>query len=452
MHGNPLLPSHYKTDKGAPALCMSRTRRLLVGATSAILGKGAVLLTSVASIPIMVRYLGAEQFGVWMTISTAVSTLLILDLGIASALVNFISEAYAKDDREHASIYSTTAFGIMLVLALVLAGIACWIWPHLNWVSMFHLTSTEEVPIVSHAWAAAVTVILLGMPASLAVKVLGGYQELHSANIFMASGSFSSLILIIVMVRYNAGLVALVATSSAAMVGANLLCLLWLWLFHKPWLFPRVAHLSRSAARAMVQSGAGFFVLQIAALLAFNTDNLIVTHYLGSAQVASYSVAWRLASFAYIGQSLVAPALWPAYSEAFSRNDLPWVRQTFRRTMWTTMVIALAYCLVIGFAGRWIILLWASRAAVPTEHLMLLMCAWVLLNTSMNNTATLLSGKGQTRLWAGTSLISAALNVGLSIYWVQRIGAEGVVLGTIVSYLLVLVLPQIWQCHRLLKV
>ena len=430
---------------------MSRTRRLLVGAVSTIVGKGAVFLASVASVPIMLRYLGAEQFGIWMTISTVVTTLLVLDLGIASALVNFISEAYAKDDREHASTYSTTAFATVCIVALLLGLVARIVWPHLHWASLFHLTTPAEIPLVSHAWAAAVAVFLVGMPAGLAIKILGGYQELRSANLFAAAGSLGSLVVIVVLVRLHAGFVLLVAGSFAALVGANLLCLLWLWLFHKPWLFPRISHFSPGAARQMMTAGTGFFVLQISALLAFNSDNLVVTHYLGPAQVASYSVAWRLAGFASIAQSVIAPAVWPAYAEAFARGDMPWVRQTFRRILWTTMLVASAFALLFAFAGRWIIRLWAGPAAVPSEPLMLLMCVWVLISTLMSNTSIILTGKGDTRLWAVTSLLSAALNIALSIFWVQRIGAAGVILGTIVSYLLVLVAPQIWQCFRLLQ-
>jgi len=38
-----------------------------------------------------------------------------------------------------------------------------------------------------------------------------------------------------------------------------------------------------------------------------------------------------------IAQTLISPALWPAFSEAFARNDLAWVRRTFLRTLWITM-------------------------------------------------------------------------------------------------------------------
>jgi len=438
-------------NSGAPSVASGRTRRLIEGTLATMLSKGVVLAVNAISIPIVVRYLGAESFGVWVTISTALSMLLLLDLGVANSLTNFISEAYAAGDRDHASVYSTTALGIMVIFALFLGGIAWWIWPHLNWEHLFHLSSPTASSTVGRAVAVAVTIFLVGLPAGLAPKILGGYQELRLANLFATTGSICSLIAIIVLVRLHAGLVALVAAPSAAFVGANLLCLIWIWLFHKPWLSPRLSRITGSATRRMMQTGSEFFVLQLAGLVVFNSDNLVVTHYLGPAQVTSYSVAWRLVSYAAVAQTLISPALWPAFSEAFARGDMQWVRNTFRRTMLLTMGSVLAFCLIFAWGGRTIIRIWASSAAVPTEGLLLLMCVWILISTFMNNTATVLVAKGQTRLQAWCSLGAAAINLALSIYWVQRIGAIGVILGTIVSYLLVLVIPQTMLCYSILS-
>ncbi len=426
-------------------------RRLKQGAASSLISKGVVLAVSAISIPITVRYLGAEDFGVWVSISTTLSMLLVLDFGVANSLTNFVSEAYARDDRDHASTYTTTALGVVLVVALLLGCLAWWIWPLLHWDRLFHLSSAAEAPRVGRAVAAALAIFLVGLPAGLAPKILGGYQELRTANLFTALGSLLNLLSIILVAHFHEGLVALVTASSAALVGANLLALFWIFFFHKPWLAPSLKHVNGVAARRMMQSGSEFFALQIAGLIAFNSDNLVVIHYLGPAEVAAYSVAWRLVGYAAIAQTLITPALWPAFSEAFSRGDLSWIRDTFRRTMILTMAIAVSASLLFALVGRWIIRIWATRAAVPTQGLLLLMCVWVLISTFMNNTATVLVAKGETRLLAGLGLAAAVLNLGLSIYWVQRIGAPGVVLGTIVSYLILLVGPQTLACVRALK-
>jgi O-antigen/teichoic acid export membrane protein len=74
-----------------------------------------------------------------------------------------------------------------------------------------------------------------------------------------------------------------------------------------------------------------------------------------------------------------------------------------------------------------------------------------MLSTFMSNTAIVLVAKGKTQLLAWRGLAAAALNIGLSIYWVKRIGAPGVILGTIVSYLLVLFIPQTMSCYHVLR-
>ena len=416
-----------------------------------MLSKGVALLANFVSIPIAIRYLGAESFGVWMTISSGLSMLLLLDLGVANSLTNFISEAYARDDREHASAYATTALAMMVALAAVLGAGAWLAWPMLHWERLFRLSSAAEAATAARAVAAAFCVFLLGLPAGLAAKILGGYQELRSANLFVTGGSLLNLAAISALVRARAGLVALTVASSAALVGANLLCLVWIWCFRKPWLLPRPGHIQRIAAGRMMRSGSEFFIMQVSSLAAFNSDNLVLMHYLGPAQVASYSFAWRLTGFATIAQSMLAPALWPAFSEAFARGDMDWVRRTFWRMLGITMGTALIFALVFAFAGRWLIRVWAGEAAVPSEALLLLMCAWILISIFMGNTANILMAKGETRMQAWCALGGAAANLGLSIFWVQRIGAPGVILATIVSFLVVGVVPQTWTCLRILK-
>jgi O-antigen/teichoic acid export membrane protein len=93
----------------------------------------------------------------------------------------------------------------------------------------------------------------------------------------------------------------------------------------------------------------------------------------------------------------------------------------------------------------------ASGAAVPTQELLLLMCVWVMLSTFMSNTAIVLVAKGKTQLLAWCGLAATVLNIGLSICWVGRIGAPGIILGTIVSYLFVLVIPQTMSRYHVLR-
>ena len=122
----------------------------------------------------------------------------------------------------------------------------------------------------------------------------------------------------------------------------NLVALVATLLWFKPWLRPRLSLLQWTQARELLVSGSGFLLIQIAGAVVFSSDNVVVSHYLGAAQVTPYNVTWRFVGLAAMMQSLIFPALWPAYAEANARDDYGWVRRTFRFTMQATLALDLA--------------------------------------------------------------------------------------------------------------
>lgn len=454
-----VLPIHdvrrQSVDSGrtsADALQRPRTRRVFEALISAIFGKGIVLLVNAASVPIAIRYLGAEMFGVWMTISTTLVLLLILDFGIANSVTNLISEAYARDDQQLASSYSAASFWMMVAVACLLGAIGLVFYPHVSWGGLFHLRDAQKGEVAAHAVAAAYIVFLLGLPAGLASKLLGGYQELRMANIFAAMGSLAGLAGLAIAVYLHGTISWLIAASSGAVVLVNYLCLGWIWMMHKPWLAPRPRHWNWNATRRLLAGGRDLFILQIAGLIVFNSDNFVIAHYLGPLEVTPYSVTWRLVGYAAALQIVITPALWPAYAEAYVRRDLAWIRRTLTLVMAATIGVVVCVCGILVLEGKAIIRMWAGPAAVPTESLIVAMGAWILISTFMANTSTVLLATNETKMQAQLSVLAAAVNLGLSIWWVQRIGSIGVILATIASYVLVLVIPQTLQVLKVLNV
>jgi O-antigen/teichoic acid export membrane protein len=428
-----------------------RSKRMFEAGISAVICKGLVLALNAVSVPIAVRYLGAEQFGVWVTISTTLALLIVLDLGIAGAMTNYISEAYALEDRELAGRYAATGLFVMLLIAIGLGAVGAVFWPLVHWGELFRLPDAANDRMISHAVAAAYVVFLVGLPAGLAAKFLGGYQEIKTANIFAAIGAGANLLAVVIITRLHGNLVLLVIGSSGATVGTNLVCLLWLFIWHKPWLMPTFGRYHISLVRPLLRTGMGLFILQLAGLAVFNTDNFIIAHFLGPAEVTPYSITWKLVGYTAALQTIMTPALWPAYAEAWTRGDLRWIRRTLRMVILISMSAAGVGCIILIIWGKTLIRIWAGPAAVPTQTLIVLMCVWVMICTFMANTSTVLAASKMTRLLAWLSVAVAFTNLAASIWLVQRIGSVGVILGTIGSFLLILVIPQTWKVISILR-
>jgi hypothetical protein len=69
------------------------------------------------------------------------------------------------------------------------------------------------------------------------------------------------------------------------------------------------------------------------------------------------------------------------------------------------------------------------------------MCVWIVIYAVTTNQSCLMGATAHINKQAVYSLLAAAANLTLSILWVRTLGTTGVLLGTIVSYLVFIVAP-----------
>jgi O-antigen/teichoic acid export membrane protein len=79
------------------------------------------------------------------------------------------------------------------------------------------------------------------------------------------------------------------------------------------------------------------------------------------------------------------------------------------------------------------------------------MCVWIVICVFTTNQSCLMGATFRVNKQAISSPLSAVANLALSIYWVKTMGTAGVVLGTIVSYLIFIVAVQAWEVRRILR-
>jgi hypothetical protein len=126
-------------------------QRILHGGASALVGHRIGLLVSVISLPLTVRDLRPERYGIWVTVSTSVVMLAVMDLGVANSLTNLVSRAYAQGDRQFARRAYASPFWISTVVPCLLALVARILWLHINWSSVFQFPGASTA--VRHSFA-----------------------------------------------------------------------------------------------------------------------------------------------------------------------------------------------------------------------------------------------------------------------------------------------------------
>ena len=428
-----------------------RIARVFHGSLTALIGRGLTVLVNVVTLPLTLRYLGKLEFGIWVTVSTSVVMLSVLDLGIANSLTNFIAEASAKDDRPKALSSFATAFWVTIAIVACLLPLLWLGWSHTDWATLFKLTDPEQITHARLCVAVAAGFFLCTLPLSLGNKVLAGYQQVHLANYFVMINSVLGFFAIVATIEMRGSIVTLMTAYCASLLVGSIALNAWIFLWHLPWITPRPRHVRPRMIRDLFGQGFLFFIIQSTGIVVFTSDNLVITHYLGAAQVTPYSFAWRLSNYAGMAQSVMLPSLWPAFTDAYHKQHLEWLRNTYRSVTRKTLTIVGIAAMLIGVFGKLLIRLWAGGAAVPGTELLWLMAAFNVTMAATTNQAFLLNATGRLRVEALVAVIAASANLSLSIYLVPRIGVDGAVLSTLLSFLVFMIVPQELEVRRVLS-
>jgi O-antigen/teichoic acid export membrane protein len=411
-----------------------RHTRLIQTVLTAFLGRGLTIVVGLITVPLTIGYLGAERYGIWVTISTLLVWFQLADLGFGNGLTNALAEAYGSDRADLAQQYVATAFWALTAIALVLGAITSWLLPQINWGELVQLQSAQSSEELTTALFFALVIACLTVPLITVEKVFFAYQEGALANAWTALGSLVSLVAVLIVISTRGGLVELVCAFSGSPLIVRVISGVWLFGYQKRWLAPLPSRFNFADLRRLLLVGTGFLVTQIAAMVLFQSDTLIIVYFLGPEPVAEYSVVYRLFAVITMVQMLLLAPLWPAYGEAAARADWDWVKRTFRRTLVFNLSLFGVVILAVSVLGQLLVRLWTAGVIEADQSLILLVALWTLMVIWGNSFSILLNGLDIIRPQAITSIVMAALNLGLSIMWVRQIGVNGVILATVVSY------------------
>jgi O-antigen/teichoic acid export membrane protein len=439
-------------DQGSEAgRASERHRRVVLTAGSAAAAKAVSLAVSLISVPLTIRYLGLEQYGLWLAISSAISVFSFADLGIGNGLVNALSEAYGRGDRDAARRFVSGGAYLLLSVGLVILALFAAAYPWIPWARVFNVKSAAAMREAGPTVAALVVCFAANIPAGVVQRVQIAYQEGFASNLWQCAGSALGLLALLIAIHFHAGLPWLVLAMSGAPVLAALANSIAVFGWTHPWLRPRWRCVTRQATARVRNMGFLFLAQQLAMAIAFYSDNIVTAQVLGADAVPQYSVPFKLFSIPAIMLSFVLAPLWPAYAESRSRGEIAWLSRTFFRSLkWaTTFSILAAIALILS--AKPIVRVWAGPEIHPPASLLLGLAAWTIMAGAGSAIANLLNGLHIVRLQVIVGFSMALVNLPLSILLCRAIGVAGAIWGTVISYGLLALLPELICVPRILR-
>lgn len=282
--------------------------------------QGITWATTLVSVLVVPRYLGADLLGAYAAIITA-ATLITLAAGFGTT--NEIVKQVARDPSVASDIVLhaiAVRMAIWLIAVLGAAGIAL----------AFGASRLMVIALVLTLVGSGIGLIVAALQAGLQ-----GGHSLGRAAILGAVVGVATQIAVIAVVVSGRGIVALGLVgvgSYTAVLGFTT------WLFIRKfghsvtWSFPKM--------RALAVAGLPFLAWEAALSVYGGSDYLVLTALANSANVGNYAFAYRLSGIPIFVATIVTAAVYPALAEAAGKDDA-WFRRVLTNSCRVVLIVSL---------------------------------------------------------------------------------------------------------------
>jgi O-antigen/teichoic acid export membrane protein len=410
---------------------MSQKRKVLQGSASNML---RVLLSTLVSLvlpPFLVHRLSPPEYSAWVLILQLSAYVNLLDFGLQTAIGKFVAEHHATGDQEASHNLVSTSFTI-LAGASFLAAIGIMVMAN-HVPELFHQMPPALVPEVRLGVIAVGLSTAFALPFNAFAAIFNGLQRYAFTTMVAVVGRVGSAAALIILLLLHGGLAQMALVYAGFIIATALAQFLgWRSYAREHIGFTFLLYEPKSALR-LAKYGSVLSLWTVAMLLISGLDTVIVGHYnytnTGFYAIASSATNVMLAVVA----SIFGPMLPALSSMQAGTTPTRMGEVAIKTTRYCTLLLCLlglplffgAYPLLSIWVGR----PYAARSALYLQVLVVGNCIRQLAFPYVIGVVA----TGKQHLATISAIAEASVNIGLSIWLVQKFGAIGVAVGTLVG-------------------
>lgn len=415
---------------------MKLTSNLGRSMSRAMVYKGISMALSLVYVPVVLNYLGDYKYGVWASILNILSWISYFDLGIGNGLRNRLSESLASSTpRISPKVLVSSAYAILMGVVAIVAVVCGVAIAFVDWPALLSAWNVDE------SLLCVVELSFLGMCFSFVLTLCNSvYYALQKAQVVNLISVCQQAVMLL-----SVWLLSLTGTSSLTAVAvfyvlSNILVygVFTVYVFARNRsLAPSPRCCSREVAKDVGGLGIMFFVAQIATLVLFTTDNLIVSNLFGPEQVTVYATANKVFTvLPSLFAALVVP-LWSKTTVDYARGDIVEIRASLSK-MRRLFAVATMGVIIMVVAFKPVVQLWLGRDLGFENSLVVLMGVYAVIYMWNAIYSQIVNGLALVGFIAAIAFVQLVVNIPLSIFLASScgLGVNGVLLGTIIAMLI----------------
>lgn len=381
----------------------------------------ALLLT-----PYIIRHIGVERFGIWAIVGVVTGYFGLLDLGIGTSFVKYISEYYTKKDYEKINHVINTGFFFYSVLAVIIIVLSLlFMRPILN---LFNIPPSLFGETIFVLW---ISILIFAFSNSLGIfaAVQAGLQRMDISNILCVAVSVLNALGTVIFLKKGYGLRGLMINNAIIFLIAGLFNIIIAFKI-LPELKFRPLALNLTMFKNLFLFGYKLQVSRLANLISFQTDKLLITYFLGLGMVTFYQVGSSLLQQVRQVPLMLISVLVPAVSEIEAKGKKEYLKELYLIGSKYLILVSIPITFFIFVNAHLIMLAWMGKGYQMTVTVIRILAVGYLAATVSGMASSIAAGVARTEFDMKFGLFMAVLNLSLSIFLIIKIGFIGVVIGT----------------------
>ena len=405
-----------------------------------IAGAGLAMAVFVLAVPVYLRLLGAEAYGLVGLFTTVMVASLALDLGLGTTLNREVARLTARPhDDGHAGDVTTTleagGWGVGVIVAVLFAAAAPGIAD--RWLTFSVLTAAE---VRGALWLMAAALPAL-VARGLYMAGLNGLQRQALANTVQVAGTAARAAVSILALQMLGPTLTVFFAVHATLLYAETLVLAIALRRALPD-SARGGRVRPAALRSTIGFSAGVSGTMLLGFTLISIDQVVLSAILPLAEFGYYTLA--VAGANVVGQLVqpVTTAVYPRFSQLVERGDTRALAEEYHFFSQLVAVLVLPLGALLVFFPGDLLLLWThdERIAHAAGLILAVRAVGTVLNALMHVPHVMQLAFGWSSLGAGVNAIALVVvvpaTVALSLRW-GGVGAAAVYVGLNAAALLV---------------
>lgn len=410
------------------------------GAALSMINMAVSLLIGFFYTPLVLRFLGKSEYGIYTLANSLISYLAILDLGFGNTLVRYTARARAEG-KEEKNIY-----GLFLIFYTLISAVALVIGSviYFNLGTFFKSSfSGQEIIILKSVFIILLINTIIAFPTSVFSAIIRSYEKFVFINTLnLLQNVFRHVItLIILFFGYKSLSIAVIALlSTIAMAVVNIY-----FCFGKLKIKIGFKRFENEFYKEVFMFSFFILINIIVDQLYANTDNIILGKVCGSAAVAIYGIGVTFQTYFVQFSTAISGVFLPHITKLSvlesGKSQMSDIFIRVGRIQFQVLSFILTGFIVFG---RQFIELWAGKGFHDAYYIALFVMIPALVPLSQNIGISVLQALNRHSVRSIMYFAIAILNVLLSIPLAMRYGGVGAAMGTAIGNILGQILFMNW--------